>query len=343
MNQIITLLQNLFSLTKVAAVTLPGLLSAGALALILWPATPVDLIPVATAGSRPSEDLGADQSCSGESALPRPNAYLEVCRMEFVPIDQFPTYIDSRLKRLLALGEVNKPKAAIQKGECESQTNESETDESLTVSFESKKPWRVAPFEFGLDRTLHCQLSAITSDLSVPESRRDQVKEQLILDAEDQMFSYCNEMENSLKGREESENLQLKADLEIEEKKRGAAQDNFLAALKSGSPVYGDYWRQMNSFQGCIALKRYTTIENEQDSRERQRRVEELTRTQQVIKARLADPGRLRPRLGFDAFMTGLVNHVVAFILLSLASAIIVTATDRAVFGAFFEDLFDGF
>jgi hypothetical protein len=71
--------------------------------------------------------------------------------------------------------------------------------------------------------------------------------------------------------------------------------------------------------------------------------VEELTRTQQVIKARLADPGRLRPRLGFDAFMTGLVNHVVAFILLSLASAIIVTATDRAVFGAFFEDLFDGF
>lgn len=41
--------------------------------------------------------------------------------------------------------------------------------------------------------------------------------------------------------------------------------------------------------------------------------------------------------------MTGLINHVVAFILLSLAAAVMVTAFDRAVFGFIFEDLFDGF
>ncbi len=45
MNQIITLLTNLFSLTKVASVTLPGLLAAAGFALILWPAVPFDTIP----------------------------------------------------------------------------------------------------------------------------------------------------------------------------------------------------------------------------------------------------------------------------------------------------------
>jgi len=36
MGQIIDLLSNLFKLTKVASVTLPGLAAAGALALMFW-------------------------------------------------------------------------------------------------------------------------------------------------------------------------------------------------------------------------------------------------------------------------------------------------------------------
>jgi hypothetical protein len=57
MDQIITLLTNLFNLTKVAAVTLPGLLAAGGLALVLWPPAPIDVIPVVVAVTRPAETV----------------------------------------------------------------------------------------------------------------------------------------------------------------------------------------------------------------------------------------------------------------------------------------------
>jgi hypothetical protein len=48
MDQIITLLSNLFNLTKVASVTLPGLALAGALALFLMPPHPVDTVRIPT-------------------------------------------------------------------------------------------------------------------------------------------------------------------------------------------------------------------------------------------------------------------------------------------------------
>jgi hypothetical protein len=298
----------------VASVTLPGLLAAGGLTLILWPAIPVDLIPLATVGKvqdrvqdlanfnevPPSNaegtSVGPDVACPGEYVLGRHNAYDQACQVESLTFDQ--------VLQLIKTGK---------------------------------------PSDYGLE-DIAPQLNYLELQNTYPQSRKQQIEQQLILDFENQKFSECIDLETSLKGRETTENLQLKADLDIEEKQRSAAQDNYLASLKSNNPLSGLYLGEMNNFQGCIALKRYSVLWNERDILERDRRVTDLARDQSIITARLADPGRLRPRLGFDDFLAGLVNHVVAFILLSLAAAIIVTALDRTLFfGGLFEDLFDGF
>jgi hypothetical protein len=334
MNQIITLLQNLFSLTKVASVTLPGLLAAGGLALILWPAIPVDLIPLATVQPlenvaafnkvKPTEaqgtSLGPDVACPGERLLGRHNAYDQACQV-----------------RLVAMSEI-----------LESIKEEEQKDQQSCKKDEPpKKDEKPKPenLVFAKLQDICPQLVDIQRRDTYPQSRKQQIQQQLILDFENQKFSECIDLETSLKGREVTENQQLTADLDIEEKERVSAQDNYLAYLKSNNRLlFTRYKTEMDNFQGCITLKRYSVLWNDRDIQERDRQTTELTRDQGIITARLSDPGRLRPRLGFDDFVTGLVNHVVAFILLSLAAAIIVTALDRTVFfGGLFEDLFDGF
>jgi hypothetical protein len=315
MNQLITLLSNLFNLTKVASVTLPGLLAAGGLALILWPAIPVDLIPLATVRSaQAAQEMASfpdfdaayvppDPTCD-PAALGRRSAYDQACQVIFRPMPEIHEFIKE--------------------------------DEKLKTDGTS------IPAEL---QEISRQLSDIQKQNTYPQSRKEQIQEQLILDFESRKFSECLDLETGLKGREATENQQLKADLDIQEKERSSAQDNYLAYLKSNNlPLARRYRTEMDNVQGCITLKRYSVLWNERDILERDRRLTELTRDQGILTARLGDPGRLRPRLGFDDFVTGLVNHVVAFILLSLAAAIIVTALDRTVFfGGLFEDLFDGF
>jgi hypothetical protein len=340
MNQIITLLQNLFSLTKVASVTLPGLLAAGGLALILWPAIPVDLIPLATV--RPVQELasfkavkateaqgtslGPDVACPGENLLGRHNAYDQACQVRLVAMTEI---LDS-IKE-----EEQKDQQACKEDEQSKKDEQPKKDaQPKAEDLISSKLQDICP-----------QLVDIQRRDTYPKSRKQQIQQQLILDFENQKFSECINLDTSLKGREAAENQQLTADLDIEEKQRSSAQDNYLAYLKSNNLFLASrYRREMDNFQGCITLKRYSVLWNDRDIQERDRQMTELTRDQGIITARLADPGRLRPRLGFDDFVTGLVNHVVAFILLSLAAAIIVTALDRTVFfGGLFEDLFDGF
>jgi len=346
MNQIITLLQNLFSLTKVASVTLPGLLAAGGLALILWPAIPVDLIPLAKvqpleelatftadipASKTKDMSLGPDVACRGDQLLGRHSAYDPACQVRLVAMSEIIESIKEEAQKDQPCKEDQQSKKDEQQKKDEQPKN---SDQSEPKSLISSKLHDICP-----------QLVDIQKRDIYPQSRKQQIQQQLILDFQSQEFSECINLETSLKGREVTENQQLTADLDIEEKERVSAQDNYLAYLKSNNRLlFNRYKTEMDNFQGCITLKRYSVLWNDRDIQERDRQMTELTRDQGIITARLADPGRLRPRLGFDDFVTGLVNHVVAFILLSLAAAIIVTALDRTVFfGGLFEDLFDGF
>jgi len=304
--QIITLLSNLFSLTKVASVTLPGLLTAAGFALVLWPSIPVDVIPAVV---------------RIEDVSPPPTlAKTQACQVQHWAMDDVMYWMELQASSLQ-----NNPAAA--------------------------QPQNIGPAPaLNPDQLTQEALRQIlvienrTKNLSVPGMRKRAILEQVALDYEVQSLALCADLEKSWSGKEEISIQQATADLDILEKQRSSAQDNYLAYLKTNNrPLIAQYQRDMGGLQDRITQKRNDLLSLTQDRKERERRAGELLAEQQEIKDRLGDPGRLRPRVGFDLFVTGLINHIVGFILLSLAAAVMVTAFDRAAFGFLFEDLFDGF
>lgn len=306
MNQIITLLTNLFNLTKVASVTLPGLLAAAGFALILWPAVPVDVIPAVV---------------RVEKVSPPPNlARTPACKVEHWAMDDVLYWINSQAASLPSNPAPAQPENL---GPAPALNPDQLTQEALRQIL---------------------VIEGRTTNLSVPGIRKRAILEQFALDYQVQSLGLCADLEKSWSGKDEIAIQQLTADLEILEKQRSAAQDNYLAYLKANNrSLIAQYQRDMGGLQDEIKAKRNELLDDTQDKKERERRAGELLTQQQEIKDRLGDPGRLRPRVGFDLFVTGLINHIVAFILLSLAAAVMVTAFDRAAFGFLFEDLFDGF
>ena len=287
MDQIITLLTNLFNLTKIVSVTLPGLLAAGGLALILWPPVPVDVIPVVLL---PPEQASPNIGHAYDKAA---------CKTGLVTTDL-----------VLPIDE----EGAV------GSTNYYITDPGLIGA--AKKRIEIP---------------------GVPRLRRERVRDQFVLDLEWEYLARCIQLEESWEGQEKTDNDQLSADLAELNTERTAVQTNYLKYQQGQSSLAPNYLRDMKGYDDRIEAKRRKIVANEQDIRERDRRVKELTDQQQIIKDRQGDPGRLRPRVGFDIFVAGLVSHVVGFILLSLAAALLVKAIDEAIFGVAFEDLFDGF
>lgn len=309
MNQIITLLTNLFSLTKVASVTLPGLLAAAGFALILWPAVPVDVIPAVVRVE--------------EVSPPPPLAKTPACQVQHWAVDDVLSWMDAQLASLLKNPKNPTPAPPQNIGPAPALNPDQLTQEALRQML---------------------VIESRTKNLSVPGMRKHAILEQFALDYEVQSLALCADLEKSWSGRDEIAIQQITADLDILEKQRSAAQENYLAYQKTNNgSLSAQYRQEMNNRQTEIDAKRHQLLDDTQDKKERERRAGELVAEQQEIKDRLAEPGRLRPRVGFDLFVTGLINHVVAFILLSLAAAVMVTAFDRAVFGFIFEDLFDGF
>jgi hypothetical protein len=329
MDQIITLLTNLFNLTKVASVTLPGLLAAGGLALVLWPALPVDLVPVVTAVSTAQSAVVASQAqpspCPADSSNKPPTAqtsafppaFGRACSVTYLPIDDL--YDSDRIRTAIQPPQPNE--------------------------LSSEYPGWKEDLAWKSDEVAHLDhVQKYLHDLPVPQRRKQLIFQQFLLDLQSRDLTLCIDLEKSWQGQEEKDVQALSTDAANLEKQRSAAQDDYLAYQKSNSSLQFRYKAAMDSAQCNIVQVRNAMSGKNRDLLERSRRVAELTEAQQVIADRLKDPGRLRPRVGFDAFMTGLVNHVVGFILLSLAAAIVITAIDRAVFiGAFFEDLLDGF
>lgn len=304
-NQIITLLTNLFNLTKVASVTLPGLLAALGLALVLWPAVPVDVIPAVVSIAAPSP--------------PPARVGAQACEIQHWVVDDVVRWMETQ------------PLSPENRGDIQ---NIGPTHPGGGI------PPRLT--QNALQQILGIERQA--GNLTVPESRKRAILEQFVLDYEVQSLSICADLEKSWAGLDDLSIQQLTIDIENLEKQRSAAQDNYLASLKANSrSLAGQYEGDMRRQQDKIDEARDNILRSTQDKKERERRAAELGVEQQLIKDRLGDPGRLRPRVGFDLFVTGLINHVVAFILLSLAAAVIVTAFDRALFGSVFEDLFDGF
>jgi hypothetical protein len=278
MDQIIALLTNLFNLTKVASVTLPGLLTAGGLALILWPAVPIDVIPVVTN----IETLESMNAPSRQSNFPP--AGKAACRVEHPQVDNLIQWLERSGSKHCAVTE--------ESGWC--------SDTSGDV----------------LKKELVTGLNPFTQE-ALPEGQRRKVDEQFILDAESRNIAACINLEKNLQGQEEKDVNQFSADADILEKQRSAAQDSYLTYLKANDrELVSRYKWDMDELQGRIVAVRGLIRRKNFDADQRGLRLAKLTEDQRLIAERLGDPGRLRPRVGFDVFLSGLVTHVVGFILL---------------------------
>jgi hypothetical protein len=344
MGQIIDLLTNLFKLTKVAAVTLPGLAAAGALALLFW-LPPVDVIPIAeqtflTPSPKVPYQIQQALPCPAVPGGDRrdcqiPSTAQDVPGMPACKVKQF---VLSDLNDCDHCTHENKQereeKAAKQKAEAgekcpkknDSKENSSNDDPRTLLCAAGIQPNRLLPYE-NADKAPGYISTAVG-------------RQQYLLDYEKDAFAACAEVEDSWRGIEEQENTLLNADAANLDKQRSDVQDAYITYLKANNPGIPKLRAELQQILNEIEITREKILKNSSSIKERERRSSELKRDVGTITDRLADPGRLRPRKTFDDYLSGLVNHVVGFILLSLALSLVVTAIDRATFDSIYEVLF---
>jgi len=269
-DKIITLLTNLLSLTKIAAVSVPGLLSNCAIAVMFLPPPPIDLIPIV----KPNQIEVLQRRPRVAADVKRPPGLIQpACDIELISLKQ----------ALLGLNQVISP----------SEINE----------VQSQGHPGLAPRPF----------AKIVVDRRSIDDEPDSVQSQLLLDAEQMRLAECIEAETALKGLEKTENDQLASELAVLEKRSPTSKD--------------------------IQRKRERILNNDQAIRDRDRDLASLGRFSGLIALRMADPGRLRPRQDFDSYLELLTHHVIAFILLSIALGVIVTAKNNALYSFLFRKL----
>jgi hypothetical protein len=147
----------------------------------------------------------------------------------------------------------------------------------------------------------------------------------------------CIELENSMKGKEISQNTQWNADIEILRKDESDIQSAYQAYEKANNPLRNLYRRKYEEASARIEDVRNKILRNEQRIRERERRLAELARESNVIAERLKDPGRLRPRQAFDEFITSLANHAIGLALLAIAVGVLMNPINRAIFAPIYD------
>lgn len=437
MDQIITLLSNLFNLTKVASVTLPGLTLAGALALFLWPPRPIDTIRVPAILPPPSSLSEAEMPCADlplleNGNLTGPGQHTTICK----PITTHQNTRGSCTLTSVALNSFNDqqnfadtvPQAVKDlcqtRARYEDQNDASDTELSNAVSTWCKSPVKeelasdlksilkdadrisragnalaqVCTQPRGRDRYSMRALRTSLKDLCntrlwlfkwpfsdeeslviVTLAKRNGVSiagadrltltdvlpameelrgiatesgrfpwqanvvKQFVLDKTKDLLVSCNDRETAWLGEEQADNDQLKTDIANMDKQRSDLQDAYLASLKTNDRVTTENFRRKLSAvlelsNGYRARSEINLI----SINERTRRLDENKHEEANVNAILAEPGNIRALQGFDIYIQGLVNHVVGFILLSIALSVILVAFDRTVLGNLFEDVFPG-
>lgn len=284
MDKIITLLTNLFNLNKLASVTVPGVLTAAALAYLLRPTPPTDKILIFDVDQEVQDEL---KDCSN-----------------VIKNTAFPSTPNDRA----VFAKCQAPaKPACKKGD-----SPTTLEDTFSVAFQRRR---------AVDR-----------------------RNQEILDDQKQKLARCMITEKSWQGIEKLKLDMVNADIAALQTQFTAAQQNLLDQLKTNSTLAENYRRELSGVQTKIDLKRADAIFFQQSANYRQSNLDELNRADSVISARLGEPGRLRPPKAFDEYVTGLVNHVVGFILLAIALGLVVNPISQGVTTSCFDMLFpEGF
>jgi hypothetical protein len=175
--------------------------------------------------------------------------------------------------------------------------------------------------------------------LDAAEIKEIAVKNQSILEASQRDLQKCNELMSSLLGREETLNANLKSQIEFKQKEQASVQETFINYQKSNNPLLEIYRSKLATVNREIDSLRASILQNEQGIRDRNRRIQENVRYQKMVTERLADPGRLRPQKSFDEFLSGLSDHTLALVLLSIAIGYVLDPFNRAVYGAFYDSI----
>ena len=333
MDQIITLLSNLFNLTKVASITLPGIALAAASILLLYPPNPIDTIHVPMVSAAAGLVEPVQEPCSNLdapcSAVQLPSQILTpACRLFPVSLNIFDS------------GDVFDRKKISTNWPWE---NNFGTLAILNL-FPNGTDQRKDPTEITLD-DVKLAADKITEIATVNGKHPWQPKiiKQYVLEATRDRLIQCVDLETAASGQEAANNDQLTKDIANIDKQRSDIQDAYTTSLTANDKVNSASLRRKLS----IVLERANDYRarfrvNLISLSERSRRQAEIKEEQENISARLAEPNRIRPMKELDAYVQGLVNHIVGFILLSIALSLVLVAFDRTVLGNLFESLFPG-
>lgn len=238
MGDLITRLTNLFNLSKTVAVTVPGLIAAAALGLVLRPVSP-----------------------KNEIAVPIQGAECEFRQEELTP----PAHLSFGDYRDTARAHQNK----------------------LEVS----------------RLTLQDCILQRTSEL----------------------------------GKEEADIADKKIEIEVQSKERDVFARKYLQYVESLGPLRANYESGMRTRTDQIMRIRKQLLDDELAAKRRQLAIDRLKASLKVVDERLADPGRLRPALGFADYFEGLTSKVLAFVLLAMALGFTLDPINRGLFGALFD------
>jgi hypothetical protein len=181
---------------------------------------------------------------------------------------------------------------------------------------------------------------ALPNPQSFEESKSVALANQFNLERIARTLSECSEKEKALSGFEDSEIVAGNAEIDVLRKERDGIQDIYLGYEKTANPLAGIFKGRLKAAEDKIRDKQADVRKLEQLKRERDRRIGELDRLNKDVVARLAEPGRLRPKEKFDDFLASLSNHIIAFLALALGWSILFEPINRALFGLVYDSAF---
>jgi len=167
------------------------------------------------------------------------------------------------------------------------------------------------------------ELPRVTGFLFQDRSQRAQ-SWQYILEEQNENIERCLASEKRLVDAEETAGTGLRRDLTMLETAR-AKQAAVVADYEiRNSPITGQAREQLEAADHAVETQRRATSTNEQKTKDRQWEIVELTRWKGIVMERLAEPGKLRPELGFDDYLSAMSKHVLAFVFLVIAVGMVV-------------------
>jgi len=147
----------------------------------------------------------------------------------------------------------------------------------------------------------------------------DAQRRQHALEEQSGNLERCLAAEKRLQGVEKAADEALQRDLTILEGSMAKQVVLLTAYEKADSPLTYLTRKRWEQSEKAIAERRSLIAQHEQEARDREWEIAELTRWMGIVSDRLAEPGRLRPELGFDDYLSALSKHVLAFIFLAVA------------------------